>query len=117
MSADMRNTKNLKDVMRSAFGTIMDVRDERIDLTEKLKDAREMMENAGVSNAVFSMAQKYLLMKEQDREAFREFFDIIREVLDEDFQPSLFEAEKEKKRELNKARKERNAPAETEEEE
>lgn len=107
---DMRNTKNIKDVMRKAFKTIMDVRDERIDLNELMKDAREMMEDAGISKSVFSMGQKYLLMGPTDREAFREFFDMMREVLDEDFQPSLFDAEKQKKKELAEARKEKNTP-------
>lgn len=117
MSEDMRNTKNLKEVIRKAFKTIVDVRDERIDLNEKMNDARDMMEAAGVSRKVFSMAQSYLLMDAQNREMFREFFDIIREILDEDFQPSLLDAEKEKKKELAKARKEKNSPPKPDDEE
>jgi len=108
---DMRNSKNLKDVIKKAFDTIISVRDDRIDLNEMMQDARDMMKNAGISPSVFSMAQKYLLMNEQDREAFREFFDMIREVLDDDFQPTLFDAEKAKKKELAKARKEKNKAA------
>ena len=107
---DMRNTKNLKEVIKKAFSTIISVRNDRIDLNEAMQDARDMMKNAGISGKVFSMAQSYLLMDEQDREAFREFFDMMREVLDEDFQPSLFDAEKERKRELAKARKAKNTP-------
>jgi len=107
---DMRNTKNLKEVIKKAFSTIISVRNDRIDLNEAMQDARDMMKNAGISGKVFSMAQSYLLMDEQDREVFREFFDMMREVLDEDFQPSLFDAVKERKRELAKARKAKNTP-------
>lgn len=115
MTDDNRsNTGNLKDVVREAFNTIMKVRDDRIDLNEMMKDAREMMERAGISKSVFAMAQKYLLMDAQDREAFREFFDMIQEVLDSDFQPSLFDAEKERKKELKKAREAKNAPQQDE---
>lgn len=114
---DMRNSKNLKEVIKAAFATIISVRDDRIDLNEQMNDARDMMEQAGISRKVFSMAQSYLLMDAQNREAFREFFDIIREVLDEDFQPSLFDAEKAKKKELAKARKEKNALPKPDEEE
>lgn len=114
---DMRNSSNLKDAIRKAFGTTMDVRDERIDLNEKMKDARETMAAAGVPPKVFAWAQSYLLMTGQDREICRELFETICEVLDEDFQPTLFDAEKAKKRDLNAARKARNEPQETDEEE
>lgn len=106
----MSNTKPLQEVIKKAFATIISVRDDRIDLNEMMNDARDAMEQAGISRKVFSMGQSYLLMDAQNREAFREFFDIMREVLDEDFQPSLFDAEKAKKKELAKARKEKNAP-------
>jgi len=108
--ADMRNEKNLKQVIQKAFGTIIDVRDERIDLNEKMNDARDMMEQAGISRKVFSMMQGYLLMDVQNREAFKVFFETIQEVLDEEFQPTLFDAEKEKKKKLAKERKAKNKP-------
>ena len=117
MSTQPTNTKNIKAKIRAAFKTIMDVRDERISLNEMMEDAREMMDDAGISRKVFAMMQTYLLMKQTDREAFVEFFDMIREVLDEDFQPSLFDQEKEKKKELAKARKAKNAPEKSGEEE
>ena len=59
---DMRNTKNLKEVIKKAFSTIISVRNDRIDLNEAMQDARDMMKNAGISGKVFSMAQSYLLM-------------------------------------------------------
>lgn len=108
----MSNTKSLKETVKGAFATIMSVRNDRIDLNEMMADAREMMKNAGISGKVFSMAQSYLLMDAQDREAFNEFFDIIKEVLDAEFQPTLFDAEKERKKELSKARKAKNSPDE-----
>lgn len=110
------NSQGIKDVVKKAFATIMSVRNDRIDLNEMMKDAREMMENAGVSNGVFSMAQKYLMLSATDREAFDAFFGMIKDVLDEEFQPSLFEAENLKKKELAKARKEKNAPEDSEDE-
>ena len=109
-AADMRNEKNLKQVIQKAFGTIIDVRDERIDLNEKMNDARDMMEQAGISRKVFSMMQGYLLMDVQNREAFKVFFETIQEVLDEEFQPTLFDAEKAKKKKLAKERKAKNKP-------
>ena len=108
MSTQPTNTENIKSVIKKAFATIIDVRDQRIDLNEMMADAREMMERAGISKKVFSMAQAYLLMDTNDREAFQEFFEMIREVLDAEFQPTLFDAEREKKKELDQQRKEKN---------
>jgi len=116
MSTQPTNTANIKQKIRAAFKTIMDVRDERINLNEMMEDAREMMDAAGISRKVFAMMQTYLLMKATDREAFIEFFEMIREVLDEDFQPSLFDAEKQKKKDLKEKRKAKNAPPSDEEE-
>jgi hypothetical protein len=83
------NTDGLKKAVRKAFKTILDVKGERQNLNAKLAEMREMLVQQGVSKKVFAMAQTYLALDQEDRDAFNEFFDIFKEVIDTEFQPDL----------------------------
>jgi len=84
------NEKALKEEIRAAFKTIISVRDDRQQLNAQLAEVREKMVQHGVPKKVFALAQSYALLDADNRDLFTTFFDTFREVIDAEFQPSLF---------------------------
>ena len=90
MTDQKENVAGVKEAIRKAFNTILSVRKDRGDLNAQLAEVREMMVQKGVSKKVFALMQSYLLLDADDREIFKEFFEIFQEVIDAEFAPSLF---------------------------
>ena len=85
------NIKKLKEAAAKGISEILDHKAERSAVNAKIAAVRADLEAKGIPKKILAAGLNYLTMTADEREAWDQVFDIVKEVVDDKFQPDMFD--------------------------
>jgi len=85
------NLKPLKKAIREGIKELTKLKTDRKAVNASMGAVREQLNASGIPKVSLSMGMKYLEMTQEEREASDIAFEIVREVVTESFEPTLFD--------------------------
>ena len=85
------NIAGLKSDIKATLDIEIGAKKDRAEINAAVNAARTALEAKGVPKKILSMGLTYLGFNKENREAFDATMDVIKEVIDENFEPDLFD--------------------------